>query len=217
MNATDLGYSLKNIPLTSRYNYLKLLTEKVENFVKRMRWKAHFFERPGKDNEIDHSSTTFGFKSNSTPPQHESLTAFENDLYEMIRNIAFRNHTNKFLKKLETDVEKINSSKDMLISADKTTNIYEMSPEQYEKLLNENITKSYQKANMSILKEIDVETKELAKTLDLQNKMERFANRRAFVTLKDHKENFTSKLPCRLINPAKSEIGAVAKKFIKLT
>ena len=29
--------------------------------------------------------------------------------------------------------------------------------------------------------------------------------------LKDHKENFKIKLPCRLINPAKSEIGIVSK------
>ena len=34
--------------------------------------------------------------------------------------------------------------------------------------------------------------------------MEQYADQSAYVTLKDHKENF--KLPCRLINSAKSEI-----------
>ena len=32
--------------------------------------------------------------------------------------------------------------------------------------------------------------------------------------LKDHKENFKSTLPCRLINPAKSEMGIVSKKIL---
>ena len=33
----------------------------------------------------------------------------------------------------------------------------------------------------------------------------------AFITLKDHKENFQSNPKCRLINPAKSELGKVSK------
>ena len=45
--------------------------------------------------------------------------------------------------------------------------------------------------------------------------MERYANRPAFITLKDHKDNFRNKLPCRLINPAKPEIGIVAKKYLE--
>ena len=33
----------------------------------------------------------------------------------------------------------------------------------------------------------------------------------AFITLKDHKDNFDSQPKCRLINPAKSELGKVSK------
>ena len=33
--------------------------------------------------------------------------------------------------------------------------------------------------------------------------------------MKDHKENFASTLPCRLINPAKSEIGIVSKHVLE--
>ena len=47
--------------------------------------------------------------------------------------------------KLKNDVENIPSSKDMLIFADKTSNLYEMTSNQYRKLLQDNITKSYQK------------------------------------------------------------------------
>ena len=38
-----------------------------------------------------------------------------------------------------------------------------------------------------------------------------YADQSAYVTLKDHKENFKTKLTYRLINPAKSNIGIVSK------
>jgi hypothetical protein len=38
--------------------------------------------------------------------------------------------------------------------------------------------------------------------------------REAFVTLKDHKENFDSHPKYRLINPAKSELGKVSKVIL---
>ena len=41
--------------------------------------------------------------------------------------------------------------------------------------------------------------------------MEQYTDKPAYVTLKDHKDNFKTKLLCRLINPAKSEIGIVSK------
>ena len=45
--------------------------------------------------------------------------------------------------------------------------------------------------------------------------MQRYANSKAFVTLKDHKENFQSNTKCRLINPAKSEMGLVSKQILE--
>ena len=43
-----------------------------------------------------------------------------------------------------------------------------------------------------------------------------YAEGQAFITLKDHKEDFRSKPSCRLINPAKSEIGIVSKIMVEL-
>ena len=102
----------------------------------------------------------------------------------------------------------------MLVFADKTTNLYEMSSDEYRKLLNDNITKTYQKSNVTAKNMIDMQSKSLAKSLNLDTRMERYAKQPAFITLKDHKENFQSKKPCRLINPAKSEIGVVSKAFL---
>ena len=37
----------------------------------------------------------------------------------------------------------------------------------------------------------------------------------AFVTLKDHKDNFANKPTCRLINPSKQEIGKISKQILE--
>ena len=57
-----------------------------------------------------------------------------------------------------------------------------------------------------------METKHIAKKLILSDRIEHLVTNPAFITLKDHKENFSSKLPCRLITPSKREVGKVSKK-----
>lgn len=41
------------------------------------------------------------------------------------------------------------------------------------------------------------------------------AMKEAFITLKDHKENFENKLTCRLINSPKPEIGRLSKQNLR--
>ena len=41
------------------------------------------------------------------------------------------------------------------------------------------------------------------------------AEGQAFITLKDHKDSFDNKPTCRLINPAKSEIGRISKQILE--
>ena len=38
--------------------------------------------------------------------------------------------------------------------------------------------------------------------------------RKAFISLKDHKENFENNSKCRLINPAKSDSGKISKLIL---
>ena len=42
MESKTLEYSLKNIPIPSKAGCLKSMMDKVENFIKRIRWKGHF-------------------------------------------------------------------------------------------------------------------------------------------------------------------------------
>ena len=60
-----------------------------------------------------------------------------------------------------------------------------------------------------------MEAKNIAKTIQLSDKIEWLAKTPAFITLKDHKDNFQSSLHCRLINPSKSELGKVSKSIVE--
>ena len=60
-----------------------------------------------------------------------------------------------------------------------------------------------------------MEAKSIAKELNLDSKIEQFANKKTYVTLKDHKDNFLNSPKCRLINLAKSEIGIVSKHYLE--
>ena len=115
---------------------------------------------------------------------------------------------------MKEDISIINSSSDVFIFADKTNNIYKAPPEQYKKRLKENATKTYTKLTerleMSKRLSISLEAKNIAKKLDLVERVKCLAKNTAFITLKDHKENFRASLPCRLINPSKSELGKVS-------
>ena len=42
-----------------------------------------------------------------------------------------------------------------------------------------------------------------------------YAKRPAFITLKDHKENFKSNQKCHLINTSESEMGIVSQKYLE--
>jgi len=119
-----------------------------------MHWKAFFFEQNKDKNNTDHSNddgnidnNNFGFKSRKCPPQNEDLNNFETDVYEMIKNIEFRQIRDDFQDHLQQDIRKINNSTKTFIPADKTTNYYEVDKASHDKLLKDNITSTYKKAN----------------------------------------------------------------------
>ena len=45
--------------------------------------------------------------------------------------------------------------------------------------------------------------------------MERYRERPAFISLKDHKENFKHNIKYCFINPSKDGMGIVSKKFLE--
>ena len=118
------------------------------------------------------------------------------------------------MNKLQKDVKNIRSSKNILVFADKSTNLYEVSREHYEKLLQDNITQTYKRANPDAKRKIDKESKQFAKHLGIDDRVECYSDQHAFITLKDHKDNFKNNPKCRLINPSKGEIGRISKAYL---
>ena len=181
-----------------------------------MRWRALFFLRNDKDDsDIPEAKDTFGFRTRKCPPQVDELVAFEDDLMKLIENLQFRRiKRNELQRRLDKDTERIKSCKDVIIPADKTRNLYMVSKKSYDKLLVDNITKSYRPAPSETYNLINEEARDIATRLDIADRMNCMAKKEAFITLKDHKENFSRSLPCRLINPAKSEMGKVSKVLL---
>ena len=128
--------------------------------------------------------------------------------------IKFRIVKDSFGRKLNEDILNIKSSPNVYAFADKTTNVYKLPPQDYRKLLHENITKSYKKSPTRFEKSINLEARKIAAGVKLDDRIEYMAKVLAYITLKVHKDNFRSADPCRLINPSKSNIGKISKSVL---
>lgn len=212
MEKLNYDYSLKNIPIPDDTTYRLHLIEKIESVIKRMRWKAHFFLNETKDSV---NRNTFGFKSRNHPKQCKEIENFEKDVLETVKTIKFKRSRDEFQTKMRNDCSEIKKSDNVYIFADKTNNIYEMSQHQHEKLLMENITKTYKKAPENLEKAINLEAKSIADSYSLSERIDSIAKSPAYITLKDHKENFKNSPSCRLINPSKNELGKISKSVLQ--
>ena len=103
------GASMKNIPIPKKSEYMKKLIAQTEKIVRRMRWRALFFLREedkykpmADDIEFHEKEETYGFASVQKPPPIKEIEPFEKDLYDVVKNIVFRedNKYGKFQKNL---------------------------------------------------------------------------------------------------------------------
>ena len=133
-----------------------------------MRWKALEFLGKLGSNEKE----IFGFRSHKSRPCVDELAEFESDLLMMVHNIELRPVRNNFLSKLKDNVKVINNTKEVLVNADKSTYIYKMNKNAYNKYLTDNITKTYKKTNKTKVNRINSESKKIAEKLKLDNRMQ---------------------------------------------
>ena len=63
---------------------------------------------------------TYGLKTQQCPSQVKELTAFENELLELIKIIKFKKRQSNFQEKLNEDIKTINNTNKTLTFADKT-------------------------------------------------------------------------------------------------
>ena len=108
---------MKNIPLPRKESYIHKLIDKTEQLLKRMRWKALFYENDNtsdrKKNQPENTKNCFTMKSRICPPQIETMNCFENDMTKMIEDMQFRKVSSAFLFKLDEDIKNIKSSKNI--------------------------------------------------------------------------------------------------------
>jgi hypothetical protein len=212
MEPMNLGYSIKNIPLAQPSDYLKCLINKTESLLRRMRWKAFFYLNPQAQSR---QKETFGFNTTNSPKPVAELNEFESKILHLIQSVEFKKTNCEFQNQLSQSAKDIKKDDKLLIAADKTTNFYRMDPPEYNALLENSMTKTYKKATKNAASKIATEEKKIATSLDLADRIDTTAKSNAFVTLKDHKPNFSNQPTCRLINPSKSEIGIISKSILE--
>lgn len=212
MHRVNFDYSTKNIPTASHTNYKKRLIEKTELFLRRIRWKAFFYLNPLPSTR---APNTYGFNTRQTPPVVSELKVFENRLLNLIQNIEFQTVSDHFQTQLRKDTRAIRNDSNIYVKADKTTNFYKMDKNGYNDLLNKNINKNYKKADKLLEHSIHNQARSIARSIELGDRINSMAKKEAFLTLKDHKPNFANNPTCRLINPAKSELGHVSKVILE--
>ena len=88
-----------------------------------------------------------------------------------------------------------------------------LSKEEYRRLLQNAVTRTYKKSNKET-ERINCEGIKYAKEANILDKVEVNGTANCFVTLKDHKANFLNHPTRRLINPAKNEIGRISKQIL---
>ena len=137
-------------------------------------------------------------------------------MLDMIQSIQFKanHHPNNLQRKLGKDVKEILKDQHVLVKADKTTSYYKTTPEEYMRLLNKNVTKAYKKTDLNVPYVIATKDKQIAKKLGLDDRIEVSARRDSYIIMKDHKPDFVNNPVCRLINPSKTEIGAISKHLL---
>ena len=88
MEKKAYNYSTKNIPIPSERNYKLQLVEKIEIFIKRMRWKAIRYNAGCKQNRK--LEKKYGLKTLHSPKQVKERSAFEKELIAVVKDIKFR-------------------------------------------------------------------------------------------------------------------------------
>ena len=171
-----------------------------------MRWKAIYFnEIKGRRSQIK----SYGLRSTICPGQVNELVPFEKVLIALVKNVKFRKVKNHLQKKLHQDIKMIRTSEKTMKFTDKTNNMYRLSKDQYNMLLNNFITSTYKKSNNNIKKIISISGRNILKDKEVLQRID----------IDDHKEKSQRKLQnnpsVRLVNPAKNEHGRLSKFVIE--
>ena len=210
MERVSLNYSRKNIPLPSREEYEFQFIEKSESLFTRMKWFAWHALNPGRESDIN----SYGFNTTKAAPSIPELKEFELDVLGILKRIKFRGGGSRFQEKLKRDIKGLTSSNKVIVSADKTSNLYRVGTDEYRKSVSDEITSSYKKVGRGQLDGTNRDAAKLVSGLELADRVDQFAESEPFVLIKDHKDGYPSRVKNRLVNPAKSSVGRIGKQLL---
>ena len=133
----------------------------------------------------------------------------------MVKEIKFRKMRNNIQLKMYEDMRRITESDGIFVKSDKSGNLYEIEKGKYKQMMFKEVVKHYRKATPDLENELNSEAKMLAHGLGIVDRVEKYNTNNCFITIKDHKSDFKTNPECRLINPAKTQIGRVSKIIVQ--
>ena len=107
MENLQLHYSKKNIPIPSETSYKLQLMDKIEQMIKRMRWKLFFYINPSSEN----MQQTYRLKTLNYAPKIKEMVLFEWDLSDLVNKIKVRRVSSNFQNQLKEGTKAIKKSK----------------------------------------------------------------------------------------------------------
>ena len=220
MEKTIPVFSLKNIPIPSKFAYEKQLIQKGESLISRFRWKVFVSKNP---DMFTHEYKTFGFNTLNSPPRDNELNRFEEQFFELISpsNLKYKPVNNQFQNDLKNETRRFQNTDKITVFADKTKNLYHVPVNDYKKKVVDSITQDYEKCNLSKIKNVNSEAASLADNFPvgddktLADRIDVLQKNECFITLKDHKTGFPGRVETRLINPSKSNLGKISKQILQ--
>ena len=211
MNRINLQGSVKNIPIPSYKVYYNMFINSIETLVREMGWAAQLYLNPSSKT----TKRTFNFRSINNPKRLRELDKFKSDLVKIVKNIQFRKYNNSFQRKIHDDKRRIQNSNNVIVHADKTSNLYEVTPSDYKKLVQKEVNEEYKKVTSRTMDKINMAHKKIVSNLELQDRVMKTTERECFISFKDHKSDFINKPKCRLLDPFKCEVGRISHLLLK--
>ena len=164
LQVTDFGYSLKNILIPTQKEYIFALLGQVQSFMNRLGWKAFFILNPGTAEEKE----TFGFRTQKSPPTIPKFDLLQGKIINIISNIKFKKGGNNLQSKMRNNLASVRQNPEkLLVAADKSRNLYKMSPAGYKELRKRNVEKEYKRGPDNLLDTINFEDKQVAAELSI--------------------------------------------------
>lgn len=210
----ELDHSTNNILYSSQKSYTNKLIKQSEKFFQRL--NNHAFFKTQKNFNNSTRQERYGLKSLYKATDVDIIKPFECEWFNVIKNIKFRKKEAlncKFQKNLKRQVKKMTKS-DIILKSDKTNNYYDIKLDDYNKIVEREVHKHYKKCKEQDVESINNDIEKFGEVFGVHDRVKQLIRSECFIQLKDHKPNWEHKLPARLINPSKSDLGVMSKYIL---